>query len=104
MKQAINFDTVTALQQGFIDYAQTLPNADCIRLAAQLMYLANAVQQYATISQDDLFHAKECTTLFDDVEEDDPMEPGYHLHNMLENLGDELAELADGMDECCEEA
>ena len=98
MKQAINFDTVETLQQGFIDYAQTLPNADCVRLAAQLLYLANAVQQYATISPADMEAAQEDTRLFQDVEEDDPMEPGYHLHNMLENIGDDLNGLARIMD------
>ena len=98
MTQALDFDTVETLSKAFTDYAQTLPNSDRIRLAAHCLFLANAVQQHADISQDNLWAAKEETMLFDDVEGDDPMEPGYHLHNMLENLGDEFNGLARIMD------
>ena len=90
-----DFNVAEQLGKPFTDYAQTIPNADRIRLAAYLLGLVNAVQQHADITQDDLFHARECTTLFDDVDKDDPMDPGYHLHNMLENLSDEFYELAD---------
>lgn len=98
MTQAINFDTVETLSKAFTDYAQTLPNSDRIRLAAHCLFLANCVQQTADITQDNLWHAREETMLFDEVDKDDPMDPGYHLHNMLENLGDELNGLARIMD------
>ena len=94
----INTAIVEKLGQGFIDYAKTLTNADKIRLAAELLGYADAVQQTATITRDDLWHAKETTTLFDDVEEDDPMEPSYHLFNLLGNLASDFDELADVMD------
>ena len=99
MTQAIDFETVLKLSAGFTSYAETLSNADRVRLAAHVLGLANAVQQTADISQEDMFHAKECTRLFDDVEDDDGMDPGYHLHNLLETLADEFDELADAMDE-----
>ena len=101
MANAIDYDKVDALAAQFTDYARTLDNAERIRLAAQIIGLANAVQQHADITQDDLFHAKECTSLFDDVDADDPMDPGYHLHNMLEGLADEFDALADTV---CENA
>ena len=94
-----NFNVADQLATPFKDYAQKLDNADRIRLAGFLFGLVNFVQQTADITQEDLFHAKECTTLFDDVEEDDPTDPGYHLHNMLEDLADNFDELADCMDE-----
>ena len=94
-----NFNVADQMATPFTDYAKTLDNADRIRLAAFLLGLVNAVQQTADITQEDLFHAKECTTLFDDVEEDDPTDPGYHLHNMLEDLADNFDELADCMDQ-----
>ena len=93
--EQINFDKVDAMASRFTDYAKTLKNADRIQLAAYLLTLVNAVQQHADITQDDMFHARETTTLFNDVDRDDPMDPGYHLHNMLENLSDEFYELAD---------
>lgn len=93
--EQFNIDKVDAMASRFTDYAKTLNNADRLQLAGYLLTLVNAVQQHADITQDDMFHARECTTLFDDVEEDDPMDPGYHLHNMLENLSDEFYELAD---------
>ena len=93
--EQFNIDKAEAIASRFTDYAKTLANPERIKLAAYLLTLVNAVQQHADITQDDLFHARECTTLFKDVEEDDPMDPGYHLHNMLENLSDEFYELAD---------
>ena len=99
-----NFNVADQLATPFTDYAKTLPNADRIRLAGFLLGLVNAVQQYADISAEDMFHAKESTTLFDDVEDDDPMDPGYHLHNLLEDLADNFDELADAMDENGEDA
>ena len=104
MAQAIEFETVLKLSAGFTSYAETLSNADRIRLAAHVLGLANSVQQTADISAEDMFHAKESTRLFDDVEDDDPMDPGYHLHNLLETLADEFDELADAMDENGEDA
>jgi hypothetical protein len=83
-----------------MDYAQTIPNADRIRLAAHVLSLANAVQQTADISTEDLWHARETTTLFQEVDDDDTMAPGYHLHIMLEDLADNFDELANAMDEC----
>lgn len=99
-----NFNVADQLAKPFMDYAQTIPNADRIRLAGFLLGLVNAVQQTATITQDDLFHAKETTNLFDDVDRNDPMDPGYHLHNLLETLADEFDELANAMDENGEDA
>ena len=93
--EQFNIDKVDAMASRFTDYAKTLNNADRLQLAGYLLTLVNAVQQHADITQDDMFHARECTTLFDDVDKDDPMDPGYHLHNMLENLSDEFYELAD---------
>lgn len=95
------FDVAEQLGKPFTDYAQTIPNADRIRLAAYLLGLVNAVQQHADITQDDMWHARETTTLFNDVDADDPMDPGYHLHNMLEGLADEFDALADTV---CENA
>jgi len=94
-----DFDKADEMAVQFTDYAKQLDNADRIRLAAFLLGLTNAVQQHATISQDAMQAAQEDTTLFDDVDEDDPMEPGYHLHNMLENLAEEFDGLARIMDE-----
>jgi len=99
-----NFDVADQLATPFKDYTQKLDNADRIRLAAFLFGLVNFVQQTADISTEDLFHARESTTLFDDVEEDDPTDPGYHLHNLLEDLADNFDELADAMDESGEDA
>ena len=101
MLQALDYDKVDALAAQFTDYARTLDNAERIRLAAQVICLANAVQQTAVIDADDMWHARETTTLFNDVDADDPMDPGYHLHNMLESLADEFDALADVM---CENA
>jgi len=99
-----NFDVADQLATPFKDYTQKLDNADRIRLAAFLFGLVNFVQQTADISTEDLFHARESTTLFDDVEEDDPTDPGYHLHNLLEDLADNFDELANAMDEGGEDA
>ena len=99
-----DFNEALKLGNPIQDYAKNLNDADRIRLAAFLLGLVNAVQQTAEISQDDLFHAKECTRLFDDVDQNDPAAPGYHLHNMLENLAEDFNELADGMDEVESEA
>ena len=90
-----NFNVAEQLGKPFTDYAKTLANADRIRLASYLLELTNAVQQHATISADVMWHARECTSLFNDVDADDPMGLGYHLHNMLENLSDEFDELAE---------
>lgn len=94
------FDFNRALQLGNAvqDYAKELDNSERIRLAAFLLGLTNAVQQLATISNDTMSVAMEETMLFSHVEEDDPMDPGYHLHNMLENLADDFETLADCMD------
>jgi hypothetical protein len=94
-----NFNVAEQLGKPFTDYAQTIPNADRIRLAAYLLGLVNAVQQHADITQDAMQAAQGETRMFDDVEEDDPMDPGYHLHNMLESLADDFDALADTMDE-----
>ena len=94
-----NFNVAEQLGKPFTDYAKTLNNADRIRLASFLLGLVNAVQQHADIDADVMWHARECTTLFDDVERDDPMDPGYHLHNTLENLADDFDELAGLLDE-----
>ena len=94
-----NFNVADQLAKPFMDYAQTIPNADRIRLAGFLLGLVNAVQQTADISTEDLWHARETTTLFQEVDDDDTMAPGYHLHNMLEDLADNFDELADAMDE-----
>ena len=101
MANAIDYDKVDAMAAQFTDYARTLDNAERIRLAAQVLGLVNAVQQMAVIDADDMWHARETTTLFDDVDKHDPMDPGYHLHNMLEGLADEFDALADTM---CENA
>lgn len=93
-----NTDTMEALMQPVMDYAKELSNADRIRLAAYLLGSVNCAQQYATISADAMWHAQEETMLFNDIERDDPMDPGYHLHNMLENMADEFETLADCMD------
>ena len=99
-----NFNVADQLAKPFMDYAQTIPNADRIRLAGFLLGLVNAVQQTADISTEDLWHARETTTLFQEVDDDDTMAPGYHLHNMLEDLADNFDELADAMDEGGEDA
>ena len=101
MLQALDYDKVDAMAAQFTEYAKTLHNSERIRLAAQVIGLANAVQQFAVIDADDMWHARETTTLFNDVDKDDPMDPGYHLHNMLEGLADEFDALADTM---CENA
>ena len=101
--EQFNIDKAEAIASRFTDYAKTLANPERIKLAAYLLTLVNAVQQYADITQDDMWHARECTTLFDDVERDDPMDPGYHLHNTLENLADEFYELADIVSQNAEE-
>lgn len=97
MVNAIDYDKVDAMAAQFTDYARTLHNSERIRLAAQVIGLANAVQQCADIDADDMWHARETTTLFDDVDCNDPMDAGYHLHNMLEGLADEFDALADTM-------
>ena len=95
MAKAIDYDKVDALAAQFTDYARTLDNAERIRLAAQVIGLANAVQQTAVIEAKDMRAARKTTTLFDNVDRNDPMDPGYHLHNTLENLADEFDALAD---------
>lgn len=95
MLQAIDYDKVDALAAEFTNYAKTLHNAERIRLAAQVLGLVNAVQQMAVIEDVDMQAARKTTTLFDDVDRNDPMDPGYHLHNKLENLADEFDALAD---------
>jgi hypothetical protein len=99
-----NFNVADQLAKPFMDYAQTIPNADRIRLAGFLLGLVNAVQQTADISTEDLWHARETTQLFQEVDDDDTMAPGYHLHIMLEDLADNFDELADAMDEGGEDA
>ena len=101
MANAIDYDKVDALAAQFTDYARTLDNAERIRLAAQIIGLANAVQQMAVIEEEDMRCARKTTTLFDDVDLDDPMDPCYNLHNMLEALADDFDALADVM---CENA
>lgn len=93
-----NTDTMEALMGPVMDYAKELSNADRIRLAAYLLGSVNCAQQYATISEDAMWQAQDETNLFNHVESDDPMDPGYHLHNMLENMADEFDTLADCMD------
>ena len=97
MLQAIDYDKVDAMGAQFTDYARTLHDSERIRLAAQLLGWANAVQQLATITPATMAKARKETTLFNDVDNDDPMDPGYHLHNTLENLADEFDALADAM-------
>ena len=104
MANAIDYDKTDAMGAEFVEYARTLHNAERIRLAAQLLNWANAVQQTAVIDADDMWHARETTTLFNDVDKDDPMDPGYHLHNMLEGLADEFDALADTVCENAAEA
>lgn len=99
-----NVDIMEALMGPVMDYAKELSNADRIRLASQLLGYVNAAQQYATISADAMWHAQEETNLFNEIERDDPMDPGYHLHNMLENMADEFDALADIVEECDTEA
>ena len=94
----MDYEKNAELAAGLHDYARDLSNGDKIRLAAYVISLANAIQQEATISQDAMWHARECTTMFDRVERDDPMEPGYHLHNMLDNLSSDFDELAEILD------
>ena len=101
MANAIDYDKVDALAAKFTDYARTLDNAERIRLAAQVLCIANAVQQTAVIEMKDLDRMQQEGTLFDDADNDDIMDPGYHLHNKLENLADEFDALADIM---CENA
>lgn len=101
MLQAIDYDKVDALAAEFTNYAKTLDNAERIRLAAQVLGLANAVQQMAVIEMKDMYRSQQEGTLFDDVDTDDVMDPCYHLHNMLESLADEFDALADVM---CENA
>ena len=101
MANAIDYDKVDAMAAQFTDYARTLDNAERIRLAAQVLGLANAVQQTAVIEMKDMYRSQQEGTLFDDVDTDDPMDPCYHLHNMLESLADEFDALADVM---CENA
>ena len=95
MANAIDYDKVDALAAQFTDYARTLHNAERIRLAAQVIGLANAVQQTAVIEAKDMRAARKTTTLFDNVDLDDPMDPCYNLHNMLETLADDFDALAD---------
>ena len=97
---AYDFNKAEELGNGFKEYAQTLNNADRIRLAAYLLGLTNAVQQYADINQDVLWHAQEETMLFQEAERGDGMDPGYYLHNTLENLADDFDTLADIVAEC----
>ena len=97
MATEYEFEVAEQLGKGFTDYAKELDGAACIRLTGYLLGLANAVQQHADISADVMWHAKKCTSLFNDVDKDDPMEPGYHLHNMFENMADDFDELADLM-------
>ena len=104
MLRALDYDKVDTMAVEFTGYARTLDNAERIRLAAQVISLANAVQQCAVIDADDMWHAKETTSLFDNVEKGDTMDPGYHLHNMLESLADEFDALADTMCENAAEA
>lgn len=101
--EQFNIDKAEAIASRFTDYAKTLNNADRLQLAGYLLTLVNAVQQYADITQDDMWHARECTTLFNDVDKDDPMDPGYHLHNKLEDLAEEFYELADIVSQNAEE-
>ena len=95
MLQAIDYDKVDALAAEFTNYAKTLHNSERIRLAAQVLGLVNAVQQMAVIEAVDMRAARKTTTLFDDVDRNDPMDPGYHLHNKLESLADDFDALAD---------
>lgn len=98
--EQLDYNKAGELAAQFTQYAKTLANADRIRLAAYVVSLVNAVQQTANIDQDAMVETQDdMTVLFNDVEEDDPMEPGYHVHNFLENLGDDLEHLADVMDE-----
>ena len=95
-----DFDKADAMAAQFTDYAKQLDNAERLHLAAFLLGLTNAVQQHADIPHPAIAAAQdECMTLFQDVEEDDPMDPGYHLHNMLENLADDFDALANLMAE-----
>lgn len=96
----INYEKADALAAQFTDYAKTLKNADRLRLAAYVASLVNAVQQHADIDHGTLEEAQDdMMVLFKDVDADDPMDPGYHVHNFLEDLGSDLEHLADVMDE-----
>lgn len=95
-----NTDTMEALMQPVMDYAKELSNADRIRLAAYLLGSVNCAQQYATISADAMYHAMEETMLFEHVERDNNMDPGYHLHNMLDNMAADFDTLAKIVAEC----
>ena len=96
----MDYEKNAQLAKGLLDYARELGNSDKLRLAAYVASLVNAIQQTATISQDAMFMAiEDMNVLFNDVEAGDPMEPGYHVHNMLENLAEDLEHLADVMDE-----
>ena len=101
MANAIDYDKTDAMGAEFVNYARTLAEPERIRLAAQLLGWANAVQQTATITPSMMAVARMETNLFEDVDSEDPMDPGYHLHNMLENVADEFDALADAM---CENA
>ena len=90
-----NFNEALALANEFQGMANELNNADRIKLAGFLIGLVNAVQQTAKISRDAMWHAREQTLLFRDVEKDDPLDAGYHLHTTLETLGDDFDTLAE---------
>lgn len=90
-----NFDEALTLANKFTHMADKLDNAERIKLAGFLIGLVNAVQQTATISRDAMWHAREQTLLFQEVENDDPLDAGYHLHNTLDNLSDDFDTLAE---------
>lgn len=92
MDYEVNAELANSVQS----YAKILDNSEKIRFAAYLISLADAIQQTAVIPEEVL---DEDNDLFDDVESDDPMEPGYHLHNILENLADNFDSLAVALDQ-----
>lgn len=96
----INYDHTKLISQDLLDYADKLGNSDKIRLAAYVLSLADAIQQKAKISNDAMIETKQETMyLFDDVEDDDETEPGYHVFRLLGELQEDFEALADNLND-----
>jgi hypothetical protein len=92
----MDYETNAQLAESVHSYVKTLPNSDKLRFAAYMLSLVDSIQQEAVIPEEVL---DEDNSLFDDVESDDPLEPGYHLHNLLENLAENFESLAASVDQ-----
>lgn len=86
------------------EYAVTLFASERIRFVAYILSLADSIQQTVTIPDSVMqFCLEEGVGPFHrvtpEIEPDDPMQPGYYLHNLLEDMAEDFDDLADEIDQ-----